>query len=240
MDVKASSLNLTNKTVIPAKNADVSNNGKAVLGEKKIDACSVSFSREGTEKFKANSNTMPNKNSESYSEYVTRMDDILTKMAEGQALSSKEQQWLDSEVQNYASGQYDSFGGFDFKNSDILNKYLEDREAKEREYKRLTEELEADKALHDGSLFSHLKKEHDLQAKEDLIKALTESLHEEENFDTETDKQDSEADEVYFKDGFIDRYVEKEVQKMEESIGRDLKKSIKIGNGDEALAYRGF
>ena len=39
--------------------------------------------------------------------------------------------------------------------------------------------------------------------------------------------------EVYFKEGFIDRYVEKEVQKMEESIGRDLKKSIKIGNGDE-------
>ena len=54
MDVKASNLNLTNQTVIPSRKDGVSNNGVTALGEeKRQEACSVSFSKEGTEKSKA-------------------------------------------------------------------------------------------------------------------------------------------------------------------------------------------
>jgi hypothetical protein len=234
MDVKASNLNLTNKTVIPSRKDGVSNNGVPVLGEeKKLEACSVSFSKEGTEKSKANSNISFNRDSDAYREYVSRMDEILGKIANGQTVSNKDQQWFDSEVENYVSGQYEGLGGFEFERADVLGKYIEDRKAKEREYNRLTEQLDADKELHDGRLYKHLKKEHDLQDEEELVKTLTESLEEEkEDFNTNKDNREGEADEAYFKEGFVDRYVEKEVQKMEDSIGRDLKKQVKFSNED--------
>ncbi|SFN87289.1 hypothetical protein SAMN04487831_104174 [Pseudobutyrivibrio sp. UC1225] len=229
MDVKASNLNLTNQTVIPSRKDGVSNNGVSALGEeKRQEACSVSFSKEGTEKSKAISF---NKDSDAYREYVSRMDEILGKIANGQTVSNKDQQWFDSEVENYVSGHYEGLSEFEFERADVLSKYIEDRKANEREYKRLTEQLEADKALHDGRLFSHLKKEHDLQDEEDLVKTLTESLEEEkENFNTDKDNRERKADEAYFKEGFVDRYVEKEVQRMEDSIGRDLKKQVKLSS----------
>lgn len=231
MDVKASNLNLTNKTVIPSRKDGVSNNGVPVLGEeKKLEACSVSFSKEGTEKSKAISF---NKDSEAYREYVSRMDEILGKIANGQTVSNKDQQWFDSEVESYVSGHYDGVGEFEFERADVLSKCIEERKAKDREYNRLTEQLNADKELHDGRLYKHLKKEHDLQDEEDLVKTLTESLEEEkEDFNTNKDNREGEADEAYFKEGFVDRYVEKEVQKMEDSIGRDLKKQVKFSNED--------
>jgi hypothetical protein len=41
MDVKASNLNITSKTVIPSRKDGVSNNGSPVSGaEKKLEACS--------------------------------------------------------------------------------------------------------------------------------------------------------------------------------------------------------
>ncbi len=234
MDVKASNLNLTNQTVIPSIKDGVSNNGVTALGEeKRQEACSVSFSKEGTEKSKANSNISFNRDSEAYREYVSRMDEILNKISSGQTVSNKDQQWFDSEVESYVSGHYDGVDKFEFKRADVLSKYIEERKAKDREYNRLTEQLNADKELHDGRLYKHLKKEHDLQDEEELVKTLTESLEEEkEDFNTNKDNREGEADEAYFKEGFVDRYVEKEVQKMEDSIGRDLKKQVKFSNED--------
>ncbi len=232
MDVKASSLNLTNKTVIPAGNDVNLNNDKTVLEkEKKQDAYSVSFSQEGLEKSKVSSNNGIDKDSEAYKEYVSRMDGILGRLADGQSISNKDQQWLDSEVDNLLSGRYDGFGGFEFERADVLSNYIEEKKEKEREYDRLAEQLAADQALHDGRLFSHLKKEHDLQDKEDLVKTLTESLEEEkEDFSTEKDRQESGSDEAYYEAGFVGRYLEKEVQKVEDSVGRDLKKTIKYSS----------
>ena len=38
------------------------------------------------------------------------------------------------------------------------------------------------------------------------------------------------------KEVFVDRYIEKEVQRMEDSIGRDLKKQVKLNNEDSIVS----
>ncbi|SDB13495.1 hypothetical protein SAMN02910298_00703 [Pseudobutyrivibrio sp. YE44] len=233
MDINATHLNLNNKTVISSRTGADGDNSPIHAKKNNQEAYSVSLSREGAEKSKNVPNNNLNKDSEAYRDYVFRMDEILGKLAEGESVSKKDQQWFDSEVQNFASGSYDNIESFGFERADLLNKYIQDREAKEREYNRLTEQLEADKAIHDGRLYSHLKKEHDLDDKEELVKVLTESLEEKENFQTKKDERERKVDESYYKEGFVSRYIEKEMEKVEESLGRDLKNQIKLGQRDE-------
>ena len=171
--------------------------------------CSVSISQE----------------SESYREYVSRMDDLLNKIGNGEAVSEKDRNWLEGEVQSMLSGHYDNLGSFSFQRADVLEDLKKDVAEKNKKFNEMLQQNAADSMKTDFS-FIQTTKELELKEKEELIEKFSKSMEDEDNVNKK-DEKNHMYDEQYFTDTFVEKYIDKEFDKLEKDIDKDIIKGAK-------------
>ncbi len=160
--------------------------------------------------------------SEAYTDYVSKVDRILEKIGNGQAVSDRDRQWLESEVQNMLSGQNDIMANSHFKNQDVLDGIKEDLAEKNKRFNDMMSELKDDEVSITGNSAQAVK-EFNIKSQEELIDKFRKNI---EETDEDAPKNTSIANETYkeefFTDGFIEKYIDREFKKIEDDISKDI------------------
>ena len=186
-----------------------SSDKKSTTNKEGQNNCTVDFSEE----------------SESYREYDTRMDDLLNRIGNNEAVSEKDKQWLEGEVQSMLSGHYDNLGSFSFQRADVLEVLKKDVAEKNKKFNEMLQQNVADSMKTDFS-FIQTTKELELKEKEELIEKFSKSMEDEDKV-IKKDENNHMYDEQYFTDTFVEKYIDKEFDKLEKDIDKDIIKGAK-------------
>ncbi len=165
--------------------------------------------------------------SEAYTEYINKMDSILTKLRNNEEISQKDREWLDGEVQSMLSGQYDNLPAFSFKRQNVLEGLINERQTEEKRMQDLLDQLEKEKNTIKKNNSKLLETEQALNTEAELLEKFTDSMDNKDKSYIYKKNVDDTKKEEYYTDSFIEGYIDKEFERAKNDFNREMSYEIK-------------